>query len=175
MADELKYNLSNDGQKAERRLQADYVNVGTHEKPEWELQGYGVEESALEYNSEVNTVTDITGNTETTVDSMAPQRSMEPNTVRKGSKLHLKLIDIIRRKAWSELSLFEILHVRGYIGEEGKLDAELHRNCTIEPVSEGGSGTVDMPINMYYSNDKVLGTVDKISKSPTFTPNEGQE
>lgn len=165
----MELNLK-ENQKAQRRLLATYVNVGESDSPQWEVIGAGVEESAIEYNNEVNSVTDILGITETDISKNAPKQSLEPFTIRGGSKVHQKLLDILRRNALSELSLFEVMVVEGYMGEEGSLAAEVHSGCTIEVESKGGSGSVDMPISIYFSNNKTLGTVDGLTKSPTFTP-----
>ena len=56
----MELNLK-ENQKAQRRLLATYVNVGESDAPQWEVIGAGVEESAIEYNNEVNSVTDILG------------------------------------------------------------------------------------------------------------------
>lgn len=165
-------------QKAERRLLATYVNVNkaTPGTEKWELVGAGVEESSIEYNAEVNKVTDIRGITETSVDKIEPQQSFDPHTIRGGSELHAILLDILRRNALTELALFDVLIVEGYLKQTTKIVAEKHSGCTIEVLSKGGSTNVDMPINVHFSNNKTLGTVDAISKNPTFvadnTPSE---
>ncbi len=161
-----------DNQKAERKLMVTYVDVGTGSTPTWERVGHGIEDSSIEYNSEVTTVTDILGITETQVDSTAPQQSREPFTIRGGSALALKLYDIMRRNALSELSLFKVLVAYGFVKSAGSTtayEAELHSGCTIEVTSLGGSGHVDMPIVIHFSNDKTLGTVNSLGENPTFT------
>lgn len=159
-------------QKAERKLLVTAVNVGTSDAPEWDIIGAGVEDSSIELNPDVSTVTDILGITETTVNKMEPKQSFEPFTIRGGSKLAYKLFDIWQRKAWSELATFEVLLMYGFIdgATEGTFAAEKQANCTITINSMGGSATVDMPIEITYSNDSVLGTVDKLKGTDiTFT------
>ncbi len=168
MAD-LVLNLK-DGKKAERKLFATYVNVGTSEEKDWQIVGKGVEESAVEFNFETETVKDILGLTETTITTSAPQQDLEPSTVRAGSKLHEKLLTLISLNDTSAFSTFEVMQAWGFVGEEGQLYAEVHKNCTVVPTSLGGSANVDMPISIYFSNDKEVGTVDAISNSPTFSP-----
>jgi len=53
--------------RAEFKLFAD---VGEAESPEWELQGDRIEELSLELNPDVETVTDVTGVTATTLDKV---------------------------------------------------------------------------------------------------------
>ncbi len=167
------FNLSTN-QKAERKLLVTAVNVGTSSTPEWQVIGAGVEDSSIELNPDVETVTDILGVTETTVNKMEPKQTFEPFTIRGGSKLAFKLYDIWKRKAWSELTNFDVLLMYGFAdgATEGTFEAEKQSGCTISINSIGGSGTVDMPIEITYSNDSTLGTVNKLKGSDiTFTPN----
>lgn len=175
-----KFNLS-DNQKAERKLLVTCVNMGdsvTDEDgtPEWVPVGVGVEDSAIELNPEVETKTDIFGITDTEVSKIEPSQSLEPMTVRGGNPLLFKLNDIIERNALSELSQFEVMIIRAFIKEgesDGGYHAEVHKNCTIYPTKQGGSGNVDMPIEIKYSNNKLLGTVNdyKYDSNITFTAN----
>ena len=174
-----------EGQRAERKLLMTFVNAASftnmttyHSSPVWQLVGSGVEESSIEYNPTVNTVTDILGVTETTVDEFQMSRSLDLMTVKGGSKLHKKLVDIIERGAKSEFALFEVLIVRSHLKEsDGEttptyaFHAELHKGCTVYPTSEGGSAYIDMPITINYSGDKELGvaTINDSTKVPTFT------
>ncbi len=171
---ELKYSATEfnlaENQKAERKLLVTCVNMGdsitkTNGTPEWVPIGAGVEDSSVEFNPETSKSTDIFGNTETTVDKLQTSQGMDPMTVRGGNPFLFKLVNIIERNALSEFSLFEVMIIRGYIKEgeastAGGYHAEVHKNCTITPQREGGSAYVDMPINIDYSNDKVLGTVN---------------
>ena len=90
-----------------RRLLAHYVNVGTESAPEWEMLGYKVEESSIEYNWDIETITDIRGITTSSINKSEP--------------------------------------------------------------SIGGSGNIEMPFTIAYSNDFVFGSIQEITSSPTFT------
>jgi hypothetical protein len=46
----------------------------------------------------------------------------------------------------------------------------MHTGCTITPQSIGGDATVDMPININFSNNKIHGTVNDYKGTITFTP-----
>lgn len=167
-----EFNL-NPNQKAERKLLVTAVNVGTSDKPEWEVIGAGVEDSSIELNPDVSTTTDILGITETDVNKVEPKQSFEPYTIRGGSKLAFILFDIYQRKAWSELANFDVLQMYGFLDGTtvGTFAAEKQTGCTIAINSIGGSAHVDMPIEISYSNDSVLGTVNKLKGADiTFTP-----
>lgn len=163
------------GVKAVRKLLMTYVDVsegaGSSETPEWELVGKGVEDSAIELNPNTETVTDILGITETGVTKWEPSQSLEPNTVKGGSKLNFRLHKIWQNKTPELLSQFDVLIVYAYIDGTGEnsFEAELQKNCTINITSIGGSSYVDMPIEILYSNDVKKGTVSITGGVPTFT------
>lgn len=157
--------------KAVRKLLKTYVNVSDTETEEWELVGKGIEDSSIELNPATETVTDITGVTETTVQKWEPKQEFSPNTVRGGSKLNFKLHQIWQNKQQELLSQFKVLIVYGYVGETGTaLEAEVQEDCTINITSIGGSANVDMPIEITFSNKSTKGTVALAGDVPTFTP-----
>lgn len=162
------YNTQAD-QKIERKFLITAVNVGTTAAPEWEVVGRGIDDSSIEYNLEVNAAKDILGYNETDVDSAAPTQKFEKYKLRSDSKLCTKLDDIMQRNALSELSLFEVLIVRGYVGEAGSYNAEKHTSCTITPETLGGSSYITTDITIYFSNNKTIGTADKLEKGLEFT------
>ena len=163
------------GLKADRKLEMIFVNMGTSETAEWEILGRGVEEASVAFNHDTNQATDILGITDTVVSPAKPEFDLDPCTSRGGQKLSEKLLDIERRNAIAELGQFEILHVHCYLGTAPSFTAELHKNCTIVPQSLGGSSYVDMPMNVYLSNDKTLGTVTIANGVPTFKADAATE
>ena len=178
MADATKFNLQ-DGQKAERKLLVTAVNVGdsiteTSGSPKWQIVGVGVEDSSIEFNPDTETVTDILGITETTVNKLETSQTLDPMTVRGGSDLAIKLYNQIKYQRLSELSMYEVMQIHAYVGTEGNYEAEVHKNCTLTPQSIGGSSYIDMPIDINYSNDKVHGTVNayKYGETISFTKAE---
>ena len=162
-----------DNKKAARKMLATYVDVGAAEtavtSATWQLVGVGVEDSSIEYNTEIEETQDITGAVETTITSMKPTQDLAPMTVRGGSALHTKLLDILAANDTMALSQFRVMIAKSYYTENTGIYAEVHTGCTIEPLSEGGSATVDMPIKIHFSNNKTKGTIDAIKASPTFT------
>ncbi len=157
--------------KAARRLLKTYVNVGSSTE-DWELVGKGVEESSIELNPNLEKVTDILGITESSITKWEPVQTLEPNTVRGGSKLNFKLHKIWEEKKPELLSQFDILLVYQYIGDvsTGSYEAEKQTGCTISITSLGGSANVDMPIEINYSNESKKGTVTYTDDKPAFSP-----
>lgn len=183
VADITQFNLQ-DNEKAVRKLLVTAVNVGdsvTAESgtPEWQIVGVGVEDSAIEFNPDTETITDILGITETTVNKFETSQSLEPMTIRGGSKLAVKLYNQVKYNRLSEFALYEVMQIHAYArrgtGTEQSpytYEAEVHKNCTLTPQSIGGSSYVDMPIDINYSNDKIQGSVNdyKYGSTITFTP-----
>lgn len=176
MAKATAFNLET-GKKAERKLLVTCVNVGdsitdSSGTPEWQAVGVGVEDSSIEYNPDTETVTDILGITETTVNKLETTQSLEPMRIRGGSKLAVKVYNQVKYNELAEMSMWEVMQIHAYVGSEGAYEAEVHKNCTLTPQSIGGSSNVDMPIEISFSNDKVHGTVDhyKYGETITFTP-----
>ena len=171
MAEATAFNLTT-GQKAERKLLVTAVNVGTTIAPEWEIVGAGVEDSSIEYNPDIETLTDILGITNTKVNKLQTSQSLDPFTLTGGSDLQVKLYNQVKYGRLSELSMYEVLQIHAYVGAAATYEAEKHTGCTITPQSIGGSAYVDMPITINYSNNKVHGTVDKYKygETITFTP-----
>lgn len=175
MSEASAFNLQTN-QKAERKLLVTAVNVGdpigtSGGTPEWQVVGAGVEDSAINFNPDTETVTDILGVTETTVNKFETAQDLDPMTIRGGSKLAVKLYNQVKYNKMSEFSMYEVMQIHAYVGAEGSYEAEVHKNCTLTPQSVGGSSYVDMPINIAYSNDKVHGTVNtyKYNETITFT------
>ena len=125
-------NLKN-GQRAERKLLITLVEwdeqlegtTGTEQVRE--IQGVRVEDSAIEYNPDIQESTDILGNNYTDVNKTQPSQSMDPNTIIGGGRLSAYLNDIRRRNALSELQGFTVYIITAFIGNEADgYEAEKH-------------------------------------------------
>lgn len=164
-------------QRAERKLLltvAEWTEgSGTDATQVRELLGRRTEDSSIEYNPDIQTSTDILGINYTDVNKTQPQQDFDPFLILGGSKLGALLNDIRRRNAISELSQFTLYIITAYIdsgsGSTHAYEAEKHVNCTILYNSLGGDANVNMPISVYFSNDSVSGTVDKLSTDFVFT------
>lgn len=169
MPEATKFNLAA-GTKAERKLLITCVNVGTSEAPEWETLGVGIEESSIEFNFEEEIKTDILGRTSATINKPQRRQSFDPYTIMDGSKLQVKLYNIIRHERWSELANMDMLLVHTYVGTTGAFEAERFTGSAVNPQSLGGSGTLDMPVDVIFGGERVLGTAAIADGIVTFTP-----
>ena len=145
------------------------VGTGTDAyKVSREILGRRTEDSSIEYNADIETTTDILGINYTDINKTQPQQDFDPYLILGGSKLGVKLDDIRRRNALTELSQFTLYVITAYVGTDGAWAAERHVNCTITYNSLGGDSNVNMPISAYFSNESTLGTVNKLSDDFTF-------
>ena len=164
-----QFNLAN-GQRAERKLLitvAEWTEGSTQVR---EILGTRTEDSSIEYNSDIETTTDILGINYTDLNRTQPQQDFDPYLILGGSKLGAKLNDIRRRNALSELNQFTMYIITAFVGNSNDgYAAEKHVNCTITYNSIGGDTNVNFPISVYFSNDITSGTVDKLSDDFVFT------
>lgn len=167
----------NEGQRAERKLlitvAAWMEGEGNSATEVREILGTRTPDSSIEYNADISTETDIRGINYTDLNRTQPQQDFDPYLVLGGSKLGALLNDIRRRNALSELSQFTMYIITAFIdgGSQGThaYEAEKHTGCTIAYNSLGGDSNVNFPISVYFSNNSVTGTVDKLSNDFTFT------
>lgn len=168
MANVKSFNLT-EGQRAERKMLITVAEWNDGSANVREVLGTRTEDSSIEYNPDISTMTDIRGINYTDLNKTQPQQSFDPFLILGGSKLGEKLNDIRRRNAVSELNNFTMYIITAFVGEKGKYEAEKHKHCTITYESFGGQDFVNFPITVYYSNDSETGTVDKLGDDFTFT------
>lgn len=172
-----QFNLAN-GQRAERKLLitvAEWTETDTSGSTPVtttvrEILGTRTEDSSIEYNADISTTTDIRGFNYTDLEKTQPQQPFDPFLILGGSKLGAFLDDIRRRNAVSELNQFTMYIITAYIGDATNgYEAEKHTGCTITYDSLGGDTKVNFPITVYFSNNSVTGTVDKLTDDFEFT------
>lgn len=163
----------NNGQRAERKLLitvAEWMEGSTQRR---EILGTRTEDSSIEYNSDIETTTDILGNNYTDLTRTQPKQTFDPFLILGGSKLGAFLNDIRRRNAVSELQAFTMYIITAFIdegtGSNHAYQAEKHTDCTITYDSIGGDVNVNFPITVHFSNKITTGTVNKLSDDFAFT------
>ena len=160
------------GQRADRKLLITVAewSEGSGGSPKRQILGHRIESSAIEYNHDITTLTDILGENYTDVNKSQPQQAFEPFTITGGNALAEFLNDKRRRNALSELNCFTVYVITAFKKEDGEYQAEKHTDCTIVYNSIGGDTKTDMPITVYFSNKITTGTVDKLDDTFQFTP-----
>lgn len=165
-----------------------FVAVSGESAPEWnadtyytktvkavqrEILGARTEDSAIEFNPDTETVTDILGITYTDVNKTEPQQDFDPFYLMGGSALGEYLAEAaLKNDIAAYNNMFEIYVITAFIGESGSYKAVKHSGCSIIPTSIGGDSYVSMPIEVHFSNNITAGTVDKLGNDFVFTPEE---
>ena len=162
------------GQRAERKQLITVAEWTEGSDIVRELLGTRTPDSSIDYNPEIETSTDIRGNTYTDVNKTEPQQAFDPHLILGGAKLAEKMDDIRRRNALSELNQFTIYVITAYkkgtVGTVEGYQTEKQVDCTITYESLGGESNVNFPITVHFSNKTTLGIVDKLGDDFVFTP-----
>lgn len=155
----------------QRKMLAHYVNVSsTAETPQWELLGYKVDDASEEFNWDSEKKTDITGVTYNTVNKSEPEISLDDYIVNEKSTFIQQLSRLAIRNAVNEFGDFDVLTVYGFMTDSNdKMLAKVEAGCTILPDSIGGKDYVHLNPTISLSNNATYGTVEAITKNPTFT------
>ena len=158
------------GQRAERKMLITVAEWLEGTSPVREFLGTRTEDSSIEYNSEIETTTDILGNNYTDMQRTQPEQTFDASPVIGGDKLKALLNDIRRRNALSELQQFTIYIITAFVGDSTNgYAAERHTDCTITYDSIGGDVNVNFPYTVHFSNKITTGTVDKLADDFVFT------
>lgn len=135
-----------------------------------EILGVRVTDSSIDLNADIETATDILGNTYTDVNKTEPQQTLDPSYVIGGSKLSAYLYDAaIHNRIKDYNGTFKIYIISVFLGQEDAYEAVYHSGCTIIPTSIGGESYVAMPMEIHFSNNITSGTVDKVKPDFIFT------
>lgn len=155
--------------REEFKLFADVSEAGAS-TPEWELQGDKVEEMSIEMNPNIETVSDVTGVSTTTLDKYEEQTSVDPYRARKESKLFAILYDIVKyRKTLSDVQR-KFLCVNIFATADGTYDAWT-QDCIIEVQSYGGDTKgLSIPYNIHWTGERTYGTASITAGKVAFTP-----
>jgi hypothetical protein len=138
-----------------------------------EILGARTEDSSIEFNPDIATSTDILGKTYTDVNKTEPQQTFDPFYLLGGSKLGEYLVDAALSNDINKYNgVFTVYIIAAFISDTSgttSYKAVKHANCSIIPTSLGGDSYNSMPIEVHYSNDITVGSVDKLSDDFTFT------
>lgn len=167
-----------------RKVGGSYVPVTDSEAPTWaantfyeaekqrEKCGVRVADSSIEFNNEINKTKDVTGKVWNDIDNVEPQQSFDSFPVIGGSRFGLYLSRsalIGNPDAYN--GVFVVYVIAAYDDYEvaNSFFATKDVDCTVEVSRLGGSNYTDMDYTVYYSQDKAVGTVDKLTSDFVFT------
>ena len=147
-----------------------FADVGASSAPEWELQGGRIEDMSLEMNPNVDTVTDVTGVTETTLDKYEKQTSVSPYYAKRDSKMAAWLYNVVREeKTLSDVEkTFCVVNI--FAGSDGAYDAWTQKGVVAVQSFGGDTKGLQIPYNIHWIGEKVFGTAAISNGTMTFTP-----
>ena len=147
-----------------------FADVGASGSPEWELQGGRIEDMSLEMNPNVETVTDVTGVTETTLDKYEKQTSVSPYYAKRDSKMAAWLYNVVREeKTLSDVEkTFCVVNI--FAGSDGAYDAWTQKGVVAVQSFGGDTKGLQIPYNIHWIGEKVFGTAAISNGTMTFSP-----
>lgn len=166
----MAMNLST-GERAQRKLLITVAEWGGGTNPSREILGTRVEDSSIELNADIETMTDIRGVTYTDVNKTEPQQTLDPSYVIGGSALSEYLYTAMTENKIERYNgVFTVYIISAFIGDSTTgYDAVKHTGCSIIPTSVGGDSYVAMPLEVHFSNNITAGTVNKLTPDFEFT------
>ena len=167
MADATTFNVE-DGYEVERKMLVLCANTGTSAAPVWEIIGSGVDDSAISFNPELETTTDILGVTRSRISKLEPTQDMAMPLIG-GSDFLIMLHNDIRRRRLANLGAYDLLVIYGYVGSTGSYEADRFPASTVEPTSLGGDAFVDQEVTFHLGGAIEYGTVNAFTVGSTVT------
>lgn len=171
MAD-ITFNTAS-GETIARELLVAYLNTGTSEAPVWSPVGKRVEDSSIELDWSVETITDIFGDTYSTGQKATKTQTFDPYKLDGGDAALVKIWNLaVKENNVTALLNQDMLIAHLYAGAEGQNFAERYHACAVLPSSLGGAGgaSIDMPIDVTYGGKREVGTIAKSETGVVFTP-----
>lgn len=147
-----------------------FGEVPEEETNKWELLGRKIEDMSLEMNPNVETLTDITGETQTTLDKYEKQTSVAPYYARKESKFGAWLYNVVREERTLSDVERNFLCVNVFAGADGSFDAWTQKGVVAVQSYGGNTKGLQIPFNIHWIGKKTYGTVSIEDGVPTFTP-----
>lgn len=178
---ESKFKLAGTpGQTIDRKLYLVYGNTCTYSAPDWHVIGKRVEDSSSEEDWSEESITDILGDTYTTMKTPITSQSFDPCPIDSSDEYQSKLVQlyVVDRDAQS-LTNQDLLRVHLYLLDDSKTKAFAERfpSCMVKPTGLGGEGggNLTMPIDVTFGGTREKGYVS-VPASPhdeiTFTAGE---
>lgn len=132
-------------------------------------------DSSIEFNNDLQTVTDILGKTHSDVEKTEPVQTFDPHYLMENNALDDYMFKAaVKNDIDAYNGVFSFYIVAEFMNEGGSgtdaFFAVKHSGCSLIPTSLGGEAHIDMPYEAHFSNDITEGTVNEISEEFTFTP-----
>ena len=121
-------------------------------------------------NPNVETVTDVTGVTATTLDKYEEQTTVEPYYAKRESKLFAWLYSVVRNKKTLTDVEKNFCCVNIFAGSEGQYDAWTQKAIVAVQSYGGNTKGLQIPYNIHWIGERTYGTAAIAGGKLTFTP-----
>ena len=153
--------------KAKRKAFALFYSEGEN----LELIGKGIEELSIEQGADVTTVKDVTGVTDTTLNSYEKTTELDPIYVRGGDTFSEMLDNIEENELTGDDVVKDFVCVKAYKKTDDGKYAAWKQQAVVELTSFGGDTSgVQCPATLHWIGERTHGTFDPETK--VFTPNK---
>lgn len=156
--------------KAKRKELAFFYKVpGDSGAATYEIIGKGIEEASIDPSAEVESVTDILGNTETTLSSYEKTTELDPVYVDGSSKYAAWLDTLEETNAILDDCRGTYLVVKMYKTTDENKYVAWEQDAIVELTGFGGDTKgVNLPHTLHWTGERTMGTFDPTTKA--FTP-----
>lgn len=150
----------------ERKLMAHYIDASTTSVADYVRLGKDLEELTVEMNAEVESKSNILGESSTVVKGYQPQFGVEPYYATIGDSLFEKLQDIIDNRRTGDALKTSILEVHLWEEDEETSDYVAYKeDAIIEVISNGGdTAGYQIPFNVHLTGNRQKGTFEVTNK-----------
>lgn len=157
--------------KAKRKDLAFFYKVSGEGSDTYELIGKGIEDASISQSADVETVTDITGNSETTLSSYEKTTDLDPVYMEGGNKFSEFLDTLEETQAVLDDCRATFLVVKMY--KKGTTEGSYvawEQDAIVELTEFGGDVKgVNLPCTLHWTGERTLGNFTASTK--TFSAN----
>ena len=133
-----------------------------------EIIGKGIEEASISPSAEIESVTDILGNTETTLSSYEKTTDLDPVYMEGGNKFAEFLDNLEETNAILDDCKATFLVVKMYKTSTGSKYVAWEQDTIVELTEFGGDTKgVNMPCTLHWVGERTMGTFDPSAKQFT--------
>jgi len=152
--------------KAKRKDFALFYKSGT--TPTYELIGKGIEEAGIEQSANVESVSDITGVTDTVLDRYEKTTELDPIRVEGGNKFSEFLDELEELEKILDDTIATFMWVKLYKSSGTGTYVAWEQRAVVELTNFGGDTSgVNAPCTLHWIGERTHGTFDPATK--TFT------
>lgn len=158
-----------EGAKYERKYLGHFIDAAfSSASPSYVRLGKDLEEYAIELNPDVESKTNILGESSTNLKGYSPEGSVDPFYAYKGDPLFEQLAKIANERATGADCQTTVVDV--LLDADGTVEWAYREKVIVVPQSIGGSDGIQIPFNIHYNGERTKGTFDLTSKQ--FTADE---